>query len=82
MNEPVFVDASAWVAITNRMDQNHNESVRIYRRLLNDLNSLFEVRLRKAVKREQVTWMWQQSTLKAFSLRSHQAKRLYFAREL
>jgi hypothetical protein len=34
MSQPVFVDASAWVAITNRKDQNHNESVRIYRRLL------------------------------------------------
>ena len=31
MSEPVFVDASAWVAITNRRDRNHNESVRIDR---------------------------------------------------
>ena len=34
MSQPVFLDASAWVAITNRRDQNHNESVQIYRRLL------------------------------------------------
>lgn len=34
MSQPVFVDASAWVAIANRNDQNHHQSVRIYRRLL------------------------------------------------
>ncbi len=34
MSQPVFLDASAWVAITNRKDQHHNESVQIYRRLL------------------------------------------------
>lgn len=34
MSQPVFVDASGWVAIINRKDQNHNESVQIYRRLL------------------------------------------------
>ena len=34
MSQPVFLDASAWVAVTNRKDQNHNESVQIYRRLL------------------------------------------------
>ena len=34
MSPPVFLDASAWVAVTNRKDQNHNESVQIYRRLL------------------------------------------------
>lgn len=34
MNEPVFVDASAWVAITNRKDRNGREAVKIFRRLL------------------------------------------------
>ena len=34
MSEPVFVDASAWVAITNRKDRNHGEAVRIFQRLL------------------------------------------------
>ncbi len=34
MSEPVFVDASAWVAITNRKDRNHKEAAQIYRRLL------------------------------------------------
>jgi predicted nucleic acid-binding protein len=34
MSQPVFLDASVWVAVTNRKDQNHNESVQIYRRLL------------------------------------------------
>jgi len=34
MSDPVFLDASAWVAIANRKDQNHHESVGIYRRLL------------------------------------------------
>jgi len=34
MSQPVFLDASAWVAVANRNDQNHNESVRTYRRLL------------------------------------------------
>jgi uncharacterized protein len=34
MSEPVFVDASAWVAITNRKDRNHGEAARIFQRLL------------------------------------------------
>jgi predicted nucleic acid-binding protein len=34
MSQPVFVDASAWVAITNRKDRNHKEAVQIFRRLL------------------------------------------------
>ncbi len=34
MSQPVFVDASAWVAITNRKDANHKKSVQIFRRLL------------------------------------------------
>lgn len=34
MSEPVFVDASAWVAITNRKDRNHGEAVKIFQRLL------------------------------------------------
>jgi len=34
MSQPVFVDASAWVAVTNRKDANHKKSVQIFRRLL------------------------------------------------
>jgi predicted nucleic acid-binding protein len=34
MSEPVFVDASAWVAITNKTDRFHDEALRVYRRLL------------------------------------------------
>ena len=34
MSEPVFVDASAWVAITNAKDSFHTQAVRVYRRLL------------------------------------------------
>ncbi len=34
MNEPVFVDASAWVAVTNAKDRYHDEATRVYRRLL------------------------------------------------
>jgi len=34
MSQPVFVDASAWVALTNRRDRNHQEAVQIFRRLL------------------------------------------------
>jgi predicted nucleic acid-binding protein len=34
MSEPVFVDVSAWVAITNRTDRFHEEALRIYHRLL------------------------------------------------
>ena len=34
MSQPVFVDASAWVAITNRKDTNHRKAVQIFRRLL------------------------------------------------
>lgn len=34
MSQPVFVDASAWVAVTNRKDRNHQEAIRIFRQLL------------------------------------------------
>ena len=34
MSQPGFVDASAWVAITNSKDANHKKSVQIFRRLL------------------------------------------------
>ena len=34
MRSPVFVDASAWVAITNRKDRNHKEAIQIFRSLL------------------------------------------------
>jgi uncharacterized protein len=34
MSQPVFVDASAWVAITNRKDVNHRKAVQIFHRLL------------------------------------------------
>ncbi len=34
MSEPVFVDASAWVAIANRKDRYHDEALRVYRHLL------------------------------------------------
>ncbi len=34
MSPPVFIDASAWIAITNRKDQNHDEAVQVYTRLL------------------------------------------------
>jgi predicted nucleic acid-binding protein len=34
MSELVFVDASAWIAITNRKDRNRGEAVRIFQRLL------------------------------------------------
>lgn len=34
MSDPVFVDASAWVAITNSSDRHHAEAHRIYQRLL------------------------------------------------
>jgi hypothetical protein len=34
MSEPVFVDASAWVAIANRTDRVNDEALRLYHRLL------------------------------------------------
>src|SRR5882724_11082566 len=34
MSQPVCVDASAWVAITNRKDVNHRKAVQIFHRLL------------------------------------------------
>ncbi|OGQ77812.1 MAG: hypothetical protein A3F90_19295 [Deltaproteobacteria bacterium RIFCSPLOWO2_12_FULL_60_19] len=34
MSEPVFVDASAWVAIINAKDSNHTQAASVYRRLL------------------------------------------------
>ena len=40
MSQPVFVDASAWVAIANRKDRNHKEAVRIFRRLLSSSTRL------------------------------------------
>jgi len=35
LSEPVFVDAPAWIAITNREDRNHRKADRIFQRLLN-----------------------------------------------
>ena len=40
MSQPVFVDASAWVAIANRKDRNHKEAVQIFRRLLSSSTRL------------------------------------------
>jgi uncharacterized protein len=40
MSQPVFVDASAWVAVTNRKDRNHKEAVQIFRRLLSSSTRL------------------------------------------
>jgi uncharacterized protein len=40
MSAPVFVDASAWVAITNRTDRVHGEALRIYHRLLRSQTAL------------------------------------------
>jgi uncharacterized protein len=40
MSEPVFVDASAWVAITNKRDRFHDEALRVYHRLLRSQTSL------------------------------------------
>src|SRR5437867_3565942 len=40
MSEPVFVDASAWVAITNAKDRYHDEALRVYRRLLRSAETL------------------------------------------
>jgi uncharacterized protein len=34
MSEPIFVDASAWVAVTNKSDRFHGEATRAYHRLL------------------------------------------------
>jgi predicted nucleic acid-binding protein len=34
MSELVFVDASAWIAITNRKDRNRGEAAKIFQRLL------------------------------------------------
>jgi predicted nucleic acid-binding protein len=34
MSEPVFIDASAWVAVTNRKDANHRKALHVFRRLL------------------------------------------------
>ena len=34
MSEPVFVDASGWVAIANTNDSYHEEAISVYRRLL------------------------------------------------
>ena len=34
MKDPVFIDASAWIAIINRKDRNHREAVKIFQRLL------------------------------------------------
>jgi predicted nucleic acid-binding protein len=36
----VFVDASAWIAITNRKDRNHSEAVQIFQRLLGTSTAL------------------------------------------
>jgi len=40
MNHPVFVDASAWVAITNRKDRHHGEALRLYHELLRSATPL------------------------------------------
>jgi uncharacterized protein len=40
MSEPVFVDASAWIAIVNRKDRNRREAVRIFQRLLRSSTGL------------------------------------------
>ncbi len=40
MSEPVFVDASAWVAIANQKDRNHKEAVQVFRRLLSSATRL------------------------------------------
>ena len=40
MKEPVFVDASAWVAITNRKNRNRREAVKIFQRLLRTSTAL------------------------------------------
>ena len=40
MEQPVFVDASAWVAITNAKDRYYDEAIRVYRRLLRSLTPL------------------------------------------
>lgn len=40
MSQPVFVDASAWVAISNRKDLNHKRAVHIFRRLLDSSTRL------------------------------------------
>ena len=67
MNNPVFVDASAWVAITNRRDQNHNESLRIYRRLLGSSTQLVTT-----------TWTaYEALTIVKFRLGVSQAERLW-----
>ena len=41
MIDPVFVDASAWIAIINRKDNKHKTAVRIYQRLLYSQALLF-----------------------------------------
>ena len=40
MRESVFVDASAWIAITNRKDRNRREAVKIFQRLLKSSTGL------------------------------------------
>ena len=40
MSAPVFVDASAWVAITNRKDRNRGDAVKIFQRLLSTQTAL------------------------------------------
>jgi len=36
MTEPVFLDASAWVAIANKRDKNNPKATRLFRQLVND----------------------------------------------
>ncbi len=36
MNQPVFVDASAWIAVTNKQDDDHRAAAEAYSRLLFD----------------------------------------------
>lgn len=40
MIDPIFVDASAWVAITNRTDRHHREAQRAYHQLLSSATPL------------------------------------------
>ena len=40
MSEPVFVDASAWVALTNTKDRYYTDATSIYRRLLQSATPL------------------------------------------
>ena len=67
MNEPVFVDDSAWLAITNRKDRNRGEAVRIFQRLLRTSSALVTT-----------TWTaYEALTIVKFRLGFSQADRLW-----